>query len=251
MTQALGGLQEAGAFPQGGPAPGTVMSAGAGFASDGRRLSPQELLAAAGLPSAQLRGSLGTALPGAVPSLDARPRERLHETMYRDMQGYFDDPDMRRGLRCVLSEAERRVNRGGFDGGSGPFGAVPTNKRGQVIVAAKDFMMDYRAGYGGGGAGGDNGFSERCGVRLSAAQLADLDHFFFGAHTGTIPVVGTAMCAGGVGFWDGLKPIFCNWREPACQDSIAYNWKQLGAGFKGCAAGTSITKASLGLRRGS
>jgi hypothetical protein len=251
-TALLGTTQDAGGLTPGGA--GALPSF---VGPDGRPRQPtSEELAAFAARGVRVPAHLAFADAGAISRLAPTSRSSLSEEMAQEMSGFFPEEPMRAGMRCVLLAAEERVRGGRFDGGSGPFGAMNamTNDRGRVLLAAKDTMMDYRAGYGGGSTAGDNGFSEMCRrrgirVRLDAAQLADLDHFFFGGHTGTIPVVGTAMCAGGVAVWDGVKPLFCNWRRPECQDSIAYNWKQLAAGFKGCAAGTSITKATLGTRR--
>lgn len=251
MVGALGTLQGPGELP--GAAPGGMASGFVG--ADGRPRQPtREELAALASQGVRIPSSLAFANPAALPA-PATPqrRERLSAEMARESDRAFDDPDMRKAARCVLAEAERRVARGGEQYITPPFGWFygVTNDRGRIDSVAKDIMMDYRPGYGGGAASGDNGFFRLCGVRLTHAQLADLDHYFFARHTGVIPVAGPAMCLGGVLAWDGLKPLACNWLKQACRDSIAYNWNQVGTGGRGCIQGAGTTVAMVGGVRGS
>ncbi len=200
-------------------------------------------------PSHQLPAVL--AMAGGTPPPVTRERpQRMSETMYQEMRAHFEDPDMQRGMKHVLAEAERMVRGGRFDGGSGPAGSMYeyTNDRGKILLAAKDYMMGFRAGYGTSSAGSsDGGFEQASGVRLTATQIADLDHFFFAGSFGTIPVVGTTLMAGGVLAWDGIKPVVtCNPLRQACRDNVAYNWKQVAVGMRGTAYGTRVVSSALG-----
>lgn len=255
MVGALGSLQGPGDLP--GSTPGGMA---AGFVgADGRPRQPTAAeLAALASRGVRIPSNLAFATPGSLPpptTPATQRRERLSEVMARDSDRAFDDANMRAGARCVLREAERRLaRRGGKTSTTGPFDwfSDSTNDRGKISIEAKELMMDYRPGYGGGGATGDNGFSQLCGVSLTHAQLADLDHYFFGLHTGVIPVVGPAMCAGGVLAWDGVKPLFCNWftNREGCSKSVAYNWNQVATGGRGCIHGAGTTVAIVGGTRG-
>lgn len=258
MASALGSLQGPGDLPGTGPAGmGTLAGPNAG-----RRLTAAELAALNTQRGSQFSSALAFANPGSLPPPVTRAtprRERLSEEMGRESDRAFSDPKMRKAARCVLSNAERRVSRGGEEYITWPFGMFynVTNDRGRIDSVAKDIMMDYRPCYGGAGAANctpdsDNGFSELCGVKLSHAELADLDHYFFARHAGVIPVVGPAACLGGVLFWDGAKPLVCNWftNRSACASSVAYNWKQVATGGRGCVQGVSTTMAATGLARG-
>jgi hypothetical protein len=239
MTAALGGLLGPGDLD----GRGDVNAGGLGTLSATDRM--RELTR----PGHQLPAAL--AMAGVAPPPVARERpQRITDAMYQEMRVHFDDPDMQRGLRHVLVEAERMVRGGRFDGGGGPAGAMYeyTNDRGKILLAAKDYMMGFRAGYGSSSAGSsDGGFEQASGVRLTAAQIADLDHFFFAGSFGAIPLLGTTLMAGGVLVWDGIKPVVtCNPLRSACRENVGYNWKQVVVGMRGTAYGTRVVSSALG-----
>ncbi|MCM2268253.1 MAG: hypothetical protein NDI60_10830, partial [Elusimicrobiales bacterium] len=192
----------------------------------------------------------GAAAP-AAPRPAAAPAGR--EPSYREGSAadptiYFEDPKVKTAVARVWAKAESQVADPKYRSStytSNPIArAVYDNLasgRVKTAMAANEIMMGYRYN----GEEDVKAFQKDFGVKLTQAQIADIDHFYSGASYSAIPVVGAV---GGVFFsvaYDGVYDIAKGWIKSG-NGRVKYNVRQVGVDTQGCAFGMALTGTDIG-----
>lgn len=161
---------------------------------------------------------------------------------------YFEDPKVKTAVAKVWAKAEEKRADPNYRSStytSNPIARVVydnlASDRVKTAMAANEIMMGYRYN------GEDDvvAFQKDFGVKLTQAQIADIDHFYSGASYSAIPVAGAV---GGVFFsaaYDGGYDIVKGWINNG-NGRVKYNVRQVGVDVQGCAFGMALTGTDIG-----
>ena len=192
-------------------------------------------------------------LPGAASSPKPTVTARAKEPSYRegspaDPTIYFEDPKVKTAVAKVWAKAEEKMADPNYRSStytSNPIARVVYDNmasgRVKTAMAANELMMGYRYN----GEDDVAAFQKDFGVKLTQAQIADIDHFYSGASYSAIPVVGAV---GGVFFsaaYDGGLDIAKGWIKSG-NGRVKYNVRQVGVDVQGCAFGMALTGTDIG-----
>lgn len=222
------------------------------MAKPGARLPTKSLTSMAPPAMAGEAAPPAAAAPRTV-SPAAKPAPAAREPSYREGSAadptiYFEDPKVKAAVAKVWAKAEERMADPNYRSDtytSNPVARAVYNnlasKRVKTAMAANELMMGYRYN----GEEDVKAFQRDFGVKLTQAQIADIDHFYSGASYSAIPVVGAV---GGVFFsvaYDGVYDIAKGWIKSG-NGRVKYNVRQVGVDTQGCAFGMALTGTDLG-----
>lgn len=204
-------------------------------------------------PTRSLTSTAPPTLPGAASSPKPAVATAAKEPSYRegspaDPTIYFEDPKVKTAVAKVWAKAEEKMADPNYRSGtytSNPIARAVYNNlasgRVKTAMAANELMMGYRYN------GEDDvvAFQKDFGVKLTQAQIADIDHFYSGASYSAIPVVGAVVGVFFSAAYDGGLDIAKGLIKSG-NGRVKYNLRQVGVDVQGCAFGMALTGTDIG-----